>query len=53
MFPPLGTGVMVKAVATAAGREPEVMGKPHKPIFDVLMEKFDLDPSKTLMVGDR
>lgn len=29
------------------------MGKPHKAAFNYVQEKFGVDPSKTLMIGDR
>lgn len=29
------------------------MGKPHKAAFNYVQKKFDIDPSKTLMIGDR
>lgn len=48
-----GTGVIVKAVETAASREALSFGKPSCEMFEVLKKKFNLDPSRTLMVGDR
>nr|CAH8849774.1 unnamed protein product [Trichobilharzia regenti] len=47
-----GTGSIVSAVKVASGKEPVVFGKPHKPMFDLLCKYCDLDPSKTIMVGD-
>ena len=45
---------MVNAVATAAGREPIVMGKPHPMMFETVKKKYpQVDPSRTLMIGDR
>ncbi|KAL7643588.1 UNVERIFIED_CONTAM: hypothetical protein RMT77_005571 [Armadillidium vulgare] len=48
-----GTGTFVKAVETASGRTAESVGKPSPRMFTVLQEKFDLDPSRTIMIGDR
>ena len=58
------------AVKVGAEREPIVVGKPNKPMFDCITERYgviiifrilyyyfslstQLDPSRTLMVGDR
>jgi len=49
-----GAGSVVAMVQTASGRAPDVIcGKPHKPMFDVIMEKYNVDPKRTLMIGDR
>lgn len=48
-----GTGSLVCAVKTCAGREPFVVGKPSSYIRNVLMETNVIDPSRTLMIGDR
>ncbi|GAA2021599.1 HAD hydrolase-like protein [Agromyces tropicus] len=46
-----GNGTLVSAVHTAAGRFPEVAGKPEAPIFDEACERFGAE--RPLMVGDR
>lgn len=46
-----GAGAIVAAVAAAAGRDPEVVGKPHPPIIAVTRSL--LGPGSTWMVGDR
>ena len=46
-----GNGTLVSAVHTAAGRLPEVAGKPETPIFEVARERFGA--ANPLMVGDR
>jgi len=51
VFP--GTGTMVKAVETASERAPIVMGKPSIEMFEVIRKSNNLDPSRTLMIGDR
>ena len=34
-----GTGCIVKCVSYAIGREPTVVGKPHKPMLDVIKSR--------------
>eukprot|EP01134_Creolimax_fragrantissima_P000709 CFRG0709T1 len=48
-----GTGAMLATLKSASGREPIVTGKPNKPMRDVVLHKFGLNPARTLMVGDR
>eukprot|EP00794_Sanderia_malayensis_P018291 gene18291-20114_t len=48
-----GTGSIVAAVKTAAGREPIVMGKPEKPMLEAIQAVHHIEPSKSLMIGDR
>lgn len=48
-----GTGSLVCAVKTCAGREPFVVGKPSNYICKVLTETNKIDPSRTIMIGDR
>ncbi len=45
-----GNGALVAAVATAAGAEPEVAGKPEAPYVDLVRERCG---ERGLMVGDR
>jgi glycerol 3-phosphatase-2 len=45
-----GSGAIAAAVATAAGRVPEVAGKPERPMVDLIRERFG---SKGVVVGDR
>lgn len=49
----LGVGAIAKCVETAAGREPTIIGKPSNTMFDILAETHNIDPSRTLMMGDR
>ena len=44
---------MVTAVAVASGRKPIVMGKPSRQVFEALRLKHGLDPTRTVMVGDK
>lgn len=48
-----GTGSLVCAIKTCSGREPFVVGKPSSYICNVLTETNKIDPSRTLMIGDR
>uniref|UniRef100_A0A914V9L2 Phosphoglycolate phosphatase n=1 Tax=Plectus sambesii TaxID=2011161 RepID=A0A914V9L2_9BILA len=48
-----GTGALVAAVKVAAQREPLVMGKPHIATYNYIRAHWNIDPTKTLMVGDR
>ncbi|XP_030334781.1 LOW QUALITY PROTEIN: pyridoxal phosphate phosphatase [Strigops habroptila] len=48
-----GTGSLTAAVETASGRKALVVGKPNTYLFDCIVERFGVDPSRTLMVGDR
>ncbi|XP_046342123.2 glycerol-3-phosphate phosphatase-like [Haliotis rufescens] len=48
-----GTGTMVHAVKCASRRDPIVLGKPERPMFDVLQKAHNLDPARCCMVGDR
>jgi 4-nitrophenyl phosphatase len=45
-----GAGALVAAVATAAGRAPEVAGKPEAPMVDLVRERYG---DVGVMVGDR
>ncbi len=48
-----GTGSLVVSVEMAAQRKCIMMGKPEKPIFDVAQKMHNIDPAKTIMIGDR
>jgi HAD superfamily hydrolase (TIGR01450 family) len=47
-----GCGTIAEAVAAAAGRRPEVVGKPMPHIFRVALTRLGLPPAETAMVGD-
>ncbi|EYC07758.1 hypothetical protein Y032_0069g378 [Ancylostoma ceylanicum] len=48
-----GAGAVSSTVRAVSGRTPTVFGKPHKPIGDYLKKHHHIDPSKTVMFGDR
>ncbi|XP_060655235.1 glycerol-3-phosphate phosphatase [Drosophila nasuta] len=48
-----GSGSFVRAIQTCAEREPIVIGKPNPAICAPLINQKIIDPSRTLMVGDR
>jgi len=48
-----GNGTLVAAVATATGRDPIVVGKPHPPLYLEVAEHLGLEPPRLLAVGDR
>ena len=47
-----GTGAIIASIEVAAGRKAEIMGKPHKPMLDVVATRFG-DHTKGAAVGDR
>jgi HAD superfamily hydrolase (TIGR01450 family) len=47
-----GCGAMAEAVAVASGTRPIVIGKPHRPIFEMALERLGCHPSEAAMVGD-
>ncbi|KAI8612725.1 2-phosphoglycolate phosphatase [Chytriomyces sp. MP71] len=48
-----GTGALLSALCAPLDRKPIVLGKPEPTMMDVIINKYDLDPSRTCMVGDR
>jgi 4-nitrophenyl phosphatase len=47
-----GCGSLVQAVAVAAGVRPIVVGKPEPPLFRIALQRLELTPAATAMVGD-
>jgi glycerol-1-phosphatase len=47
-----GCGAIVAAVATAAGVEPIVVGKPEPPLFEIALRRLGVTASEAAMVGD-
>jgi 4-nitrophenyl phosphatase len=48
-----GTGSLVSCLISSSGRQPTIVGKPNQTMMDVIVDKYKLDRSRTLMVGDR
>jgi 4-nitrophenyl phosphatase len=48
-----GGGAIVKAVQTACGVEPIVVGKPSEIIGKIVLDKLKLKPEDVLLLGDR
>lgn len=48
-----GGGAILAAVATAAGVDPEVAGKPHEPMASLVRERLGGSLDDAVMVGDR
>ena len=47
-----GCGALVEAIAVASGTRPIVIGKPHRPIFEMALERLGCRPEQAVMVGD-
>jgi HAD superfamily hydrolase (TIGR01450 family) len=45
-----GAGALVAFLATAAGRQPQVAGKPHQPVADLVRDRYG---AVDMVVGDR
>ena len=48
-----GGGALLAAVSVAAGVEPEVAGKPHQPMADLVRSRLGDDTDGVILVGDR
>ena len=48
-----GAGSIVAAIQAASGVVPDVIGKPNKPIMDVLLREYGVRSEECVMVGDR
>jgi 4-nitrophenyl phosphatase len=48
-----GAGSLLAMLQTATGVSPEVVGKPHAPMFAYALDKMGTQPEETLMIGDR
>ncbi|CAD5226599.1 unnamed protein product [Bursaphelenchus xylophilus] len=48
-----GAGSSSLSVRAISGRTPVVMGKPHSSMFEYISRNFNINPNRTLMVGDR
>jgi HAD superfamily hydrolase (TIGR01457 family) len=48
-----GAGSLLAALRTATDREPLVIGKPNKPMYEAALHTLGTAPQTTLMIGDR
>jgi 4-nitrophenyl phosphatase len=48
-----GAGTIVGTLVTCTGRQPIALGKPSSAMMDCIKAKFQFDPSRACMVGDR
>lgn len=48
-----GTGCFIRAIETCAERDAFIIGKPDKYVSQAIIENFQVDPARTLMIGDR
>lgn len=48
-----GAGSIVAAIETASGISPVTIGKPQPLMMHLLLQKFNLAPGETAMIGDR
>lgn len=48
-----GSGSLTAALETATGRKATVIGKPSRFMFECIASQFGVDPTNSLMVGDR
>ena len=47
-----GCGAIAEAIAVAGGLRPVVIGKPHRPIFEMALERLGCRAEEAAMVGD-
>lgn len=48
-----GTGSILALLERASGVEPTVVGKPNPGMFEQALQRLDVSPQETMMVGDR
>lgn len=48
-----GTGSIIALLQAATDVQPEIVGKPFAGMYELAMQRLDVEPSQTLMVGDR
>lgn len=48
-----GAGVVLKAIETASGVKPLIMGKPRSEIFQAALDRLGCSSEEVLMIGDR
>lgn len=48
-----GAGTIVGTLVTSSGRDPISLGKPSQAMMDSIKAKFEFDPKRACMIGDR
>ncbi len=50
-----GAGALLAAVATASGVQPQIAGKPHEPMADLMKSQFGFEDGdrSVVMIGDQ
>jgi phosphoglycolate phosphatase len=48
-----GSGIVSAAVKCASGRIPKIMGKPSEYMFQYIVNTYSINPSNSVMIGDR
>lgn len=48
-----GAGAVVRSIQTCAQREPFIIGKPSTHLADVVIREYNVNPIRTLMIGDK
>lgn len=48
-----GTGSVIALIESATGVSPEIIGKPNRGMYDLAMERLNVEIHETMMVGDR
>jgi 4-nitrophenyl phosphatase len=48
-----GAGAILASIASAAGKEPTVVGKPSPLLFEIASQRMGLQPADLLVIGDR
>ncbi|MEO7753323.1 MAG: HAD hydrolase-like protein, partial [Terracoccus sp.] len=48
-----GNGAYVDLLASAVGRRPDVVGKPHAPLYELSLRRLEVASDRALAVGDR
>ncbi|KZC11360.1 PREDICTED: phosphoglycolate phosphatase-like [Dufourea novaeangliae] len=48
-----GTGTLVRCIESCSERQAVVIGKPERYLADMLIKRFNVNPKRTLMIGDR
>ena len=46
-------GAMAALIEASTGKKPKVIGKPNKEVVESIADKYNLDKSQMVMVGDR